>query len=554
MKVAMMAFIPVLLTSIIITGFTYTQIKKIGETEIQNFEEQMMASKKLELKNYVDTAYSSIESVYNDTSLSTEEAQKRAAEIMMSLYYGTDGYFFMTDYEGVITAHRVSPDLIGKNLYNFKDKQGTQLFKELIDAARDKTGYVTYVWYKESKDTEVEKLSYAVALDKWQWIIGTGFYIDDIQDAVAEKQADLSTTIKKTVSIILIVSALILIGIIIVSIFLTNILTKSIVLANEFLKEISEGEGDLTKELPVTSKDEVGMLATHFNTFIGKLNEIISIVKNGSANVAAASTELASATEELSVTIQDQATQVNSVASATEEISVTSSEVMNSIGEANTETANAESLTVTGREKLVSSVNEVMGIKDKVETLGVTIGNLATSSEEIGNIINVINDIADQTNLLALNAAIEAARAGEHGRGFAVVADEVRKLAERTQGATKEIENIIVSLQQETGNATKDMQEATTKVMDGAEAIKDTESVFEQIVASVEGINRTNGMINGSIEEQVSAITNINDNAQVISAGIEQSSTALHQVSRTVSDLQQQADELHLLVEKFKTK
>ncbi len=184
---------------------------------------------------------------------------------------------------------------------------------------------------------------------------------------MALKQATLNAQISKLLIIVSVVCVIVVIGIVLLSLFLSGMLTKSIILANAFLKEVAEGEGDLTKALPVLSKDEVGMMATNFNTFIDKLNDIISIVKQGSESVASGSTELASATEELSVTMQDQASQITSVASATEEISVSSTEVMHALSEANEQTANADNLTVEGKKKLLSSVEEVMAIKDKVE-------------------------------------------------------------------------------------------------------------------------------------------------------------------------------------------
>lgn len=552
-KVIMLAALPVIITTIAMTAFFYFQINSLGNAQIASYEKNMIESKKNELKNYLDLAFSSIKVYYDETDSNQSLVQNMSVDILQKLRYGSDGYFFATDYNGVVTAHGVKPELIGKNLYEFKDKEGNQLFKELIDAAKKGGGYVEYVWPKGSDGEIAPKLSYAMQLKNWDWMLGTGFYIDDVEDAVAVKKAELASRTTKVIATVLVAGLIIIIGVVLISLFLSGMITKGIIQANTFLKEVSEGEGDLTKQLPVNSTDEVGLMSTHFNVFINKLNDIISVVKEGSQSVASGSTELASATEELSVTMHDQASQITSVASATEQISVSSTEVLQALQEANHQTATADKLTTEGKDKLLVSVNEVMAIKERVEKLGATIGNLSTSSEEIGNIISVINDIADQTNLLALNAAIEAARAGEHGRGFAVVADEVRKLAERTQSATKEIESIIFSLQNETKAANNDMKEATQKVVAGAETIKETEHIFEQIVTSVEAIHTTNDIITGSIEEQVTAINNINDNAQVISSGIEQSSVAVHQISKTVVDLQQQADDLHTLVDKFKT-
>jgi len=334
---------------------------------------------------------------------------------------------------------------------------------------------------------------------------------------------------------------------------LGSVIVKSIKQTVTMLKDISEGEGDLTKKLPVTSQDEVGDLARHFNAFVNKLRDIINTVKQNSESIASGNAELASTSDKLAQNFQEQTMQLTAVASATEEMSTSAAEVVHSVQDVTEKAEQANSFIHDGREMLLDAVSSVMSIKGEVENLGTTIGQLSNSSEEIGNILNVINDIADQTNLLALNAAIEAARAGEHGRGFAVVADEVRKLAERSQKAIKEIEGIIVNLQKESAVASDNMQEASKKVEAGVVVIRNTESMFENIVSSVDTITNASRHIETAVSEQVQAIHNINGNTQVLSNGIEQSNLSVTEVSNTVGDLQKQTEDLSMLVRRFRT-
>lgn len=191
-------------------------------------------------------------------------------------------------------------------------------------------------------------------------------------------------------------------------------------------------------------------------------------------------------------------------------------------------------------------------IKRDTVSLSETINHLSESSEQISNILGVINDIANQTNLLALNAAIEAARAGEAGRGFAVVADEVRKLAERTQHATKEIEDIINGLLRDSEEAKVAMDKSVTSVHDGTTNITGVATEIKRAVENVTLLYTAMRPVAESVSEQYVTIQSVVDNAQVIAAGIEESNAAVNEINNTVSHIQQRTDNLKLLIEQFK--
>ncbi len=194
----------------------------------------------------------------------------------------------------------------------------------------------------------------------------------------------------------------------------------------------------------------------------------------------------------------------------------------------------------------------MLDINTKTTHLSDTINKLLESSSQIGEILTVINDIADQTNLLALNAAIEAARAGEAGRGFAVVADEVRKLAERTTKATSEIENIISTLQNESERASQEMSSASISVTNGVEVIETTTTSFSKVVNGVSNVANTTYQLMEGFNIQHQTVQNVNDKTQVIASGIEESNAAVNEISITVDHLQERTEALKRLVGQFK--
>jgi len=552
-KILLLVLIPLLTVTCIVLFTVYRDVTKTTEEQIIQAREKMLNGKKEELKNNVDIALTAMQPLVNHKELTPERAQMMAKAILESIRFAGDGYIFTYTFDG--TALTVGPNkaVVGKNLMETKDANGVYFVRDMLDKAKlDGGGYVEYIWLKPSAGKDMPKLSYATEIKEWHWMIGTGVYIDDIDVALEKLKEESNARIKSMLLSIFGLSVVALVITVVITTVMVGRMTKGIQTAADVLRDIASGEGDLTKQLPVTSEDEIGQLSKYFNQFINKLRGIVSTVQENAHSVASGSTELAAATEELSMTMGDQASQVTGVASATEEMSASSTLINENLDASLRVAQETAKNTMDGSKMLKKAVDEIQQIKNKVDELGSTVRSLADSSQEITAILNVISDIADQTNLLALNAAIEAARAGEHGRGFAVVADEVRKLAERTQSATGEISSIIGNLQKESNRASDDMGVALVQVDSGVKTMMTTSTFFDKIVASVDDMSNMNSVIETSIKEQVQAIENINDNAQTISAGIEQSTHALAEITRTVSDLEKQSENLMVLMGQFK--
>ncbi|WP_277657088.1 methyl-accepting chemotaxis protein [Seleniivibrio woodruffii] len=552
MKISLLVLLPVMIATLTVGISNILSIKNESALELEQTRERLMAEKKNELKQLVDLFLSAANTILKDPDLTEEEAAKRVQYLAYSINFGSDGYYFLYQPDGVLIANPMTPELEGKNRIDVKDDEGVPFIRQMIEEAQKGSGYVPYKKLKKSKNAIMPKLSYAAMIPELNWMVGTGFYIDDVDDKLAAIQAESAERVNRLIIWTVVISAASAVLSVLLAGFLLRSVINNIKNVGEVLGEISSGEGDLTKQLPVNSQDEVGRLSVYFNTFLMKLKEIISSIQSSSQSVASGSVELASATEELSVTIRDQAAQISGVAAATEQISISSEQIAVNLSNNVKLADKTEKNTEEGSRMLQKAVDEVVVIKSRVDELGQAIGRLADSSQEINVILNVISDIADQTNLLALNAAIEAARAGEHGRGFAVVADEVRKLAERTQSATGEISVIVENFRKESMKASGDMGTALKHVDSGVDTMKSISSFFDEIVASVKAMNDMNGVIETSIREQLSAISGINDNTQTISAGIEQSSNALHEISRTVNDLEMQSNDMMVMVGKFR--
>ncbi len=321
-----------------------------------------------------------------------------------------------------------------------------------------------------------------------------------------------------------------------------------------FQKQITSAaeSKDLTVRIASKTDDELGQIAKGVNIFIESMESVIKEVRDSVEEVASANNQLAATMEELSTTFDSQAHQVSEMVDGMGQVSNISKNTSDAL-ETNMQFLETTADNTRKEAENLDRVSSDMGdIERDTISLSETIRHLSDSSAQIGNILNVINDIANQTNLLALNAAIEAARAGEAGRGFAVVADEVRKLAERTQHAIGEVETIINELSRDSENASNAMNKSVTSVQEGAGNIQSVTGEIKRAVEDVTNLYTDMKPISQSVSDQYVTIQSVVDNAQVVAAGIEESNAAVNEVNNTVSHLQQRTERLKSLIEQFK--
>jgi methyl-accepting chemotaxis protein len=317
-------------------------------------------------------------------------------------------------------------------------------------------------------------------------------------------------------------------------------------------------EGDFTAvDLDVKSKDEAGTLAAALNK---TKNDLSHLLNTAMGSVASTATQVASASEELSATVREitrrldeQAKKSTQVATAATEMSQTVVDIAKNASNIAMSAIDTLKIAETGERVVSQTVNEVQVISTTVSESASRITTLGERSKQIFEIVDVIKDIADQTNLLALNAAIEAARAGEQGRGFAVVADEVRKLAEKTSKATAEVGEMIGAIQDETNKAVQAMTESQTRVEKGVSLSAEAGDALHKILVSVQGLQSMVQQIASATEEMSTVSDTISSDIEVVANVSKETSSSAGEIEGASNNLARLSADLQEVTRKFKT-
>jgi methyl-accepting chemotaxis protein len=334
--------------------------------------------------------------------------------------------------------------------------------------------------------------------------------------------------------------------------FFKKAIIRHILAFGDIVHELAGSQGDLDKTIPVTSNDEIGTLAAGINSLINKIRNIVGDMARDADDLSSAACQLSSSSESMAAGIQQAVDQTHAVATASEEMAATSSEIAHNCTAAADGSRKASELAASGTDIVARSVNVMNRITCRVKESAETIERLGARSDQIGEIIGTIEDIADQTNLLALNAAIEAARAGEQGRGFAVVADEVRALAERTTKATREIGVMIKSIQDETKKAVDAMGQGVKDVEEGTLEAAKSGNALNEILEQINSVSMQVNMIATAAEEQTATTSEISNSIQQFTEVIHESAKGANDAASAAGQLSRLAEELQKMVSQFK--
>ncbi|WP_430817118.1 methyl-accepting chemotaxis protein [Carboxylicivirga sp. RSCT41] len=471
--------------------------------------EQMLRNNFDELvKQEVQTVISLLEEVnaqIEKDSISYEEGIVLAANLVRELKYGQDGYFWVDTKEGINVVLLGREDVEGKSRWDLQDEKGNYLIQNIIKAATAGDGYSEYWFARPGETVASPKRSYAAYFEPFNWVVGTGNYIDDIDKAIlAESEVKMSQMRSSIITSALITFLVLLVfaGLIIFvgRRFATNIITLS-----KTTEEIANG--NLMVDIEKTQNDEIGTLQESLVKTVNKLKQIMGEIIDGSGNVLAASEQMAQSAEHISNGATSQA-------ASTEEISSSIEEMVSNI-QSNANNATRTEVTAGKAEKGINELQET--VKKNLEAM-----------QSITSKVAVIKEIAVQTNLLALNASVEAARAGEAGRGFSVVAGEVRKLSEVTQAAAGDIDELSVNSLEIAEKSWQAMEELLPEIANIIQMIR-------EILASSKEQEAGANHINGAIQSLVSITSEYSASSEEMASSSEELSRQSEMLNETIA-------------------
>ncbi len=574
------------LTTLCVSAVFIVNLKAESERQVAAVKQTMIQDVERELKIETETAISIIKQVYDRQQkgeLTEEQAKKQAADLVRDLRYDNGkGYFWVDTYDGVNVV-LLGRDTEGKSRIHLTDPSGKQFIKEMIDNGRkDGGGYTDLMFAKPNETTPLPKRNYTATFEPYKWVLGTGVWIDYIDSRVAEEQAAADEAFKSTLMNTLIINIVLLAIFSAMGMWAAKSVVGPLHIVTEHLGVMATGDlrEDTSLEEVFHRTDEIGEMSRALHKVQTEVSSMMKQIIESSQQVASSCQQLTNSSEqsaEVSGSVaesivnvagacSEQFTEVENASTNIESLSQSMERFKKTIEHAGRVVGEAKGQADSGEKAVTGAVKQMELIEQSVSQSAQVIEELGRESDKIGAIVDAISQIAEQTNLLALNAAIEAARAGEHGRGFAVVADEVRKLAEQSSSSAGEISSLIGSIQDKARNAVSVMQDGVSQVQNGVGAVNGAGSSFKDIAGMVEQVvDETAEMENtvASLAKNASTIAdainkisemsrNVASEAETVSAATEEQTATMNEIASASRRLTEMAEGMESSVERFK--
>ncbi len=524
----------------VISVISIVNIISRGDERISAYRATLVSERRQQIKGYVDMAVRVLEKMPPD----------EAIKVSKNMRYGQTGYLWINDFKNIMISHP-DPRLEGKDQSDLRDPNGVYILREITRICREKgEGYVDYMWKMPGQEEMKPKISYAKAIPSRNWIIGTGVYMDDINTAVVKEQNAIKREVSKSI-IQYVAITLALLALLQAAAFL---MVKRFISGpiEEISNTLKNFKNDLTVAVSVTSNDEVGELASWFNEHIKGLNQVIGKVSCITERICSHAGAIALTMDQQSGFSTQLSSSVVEISSTMEEFSSTASQIAQhsqSVVERADKTLDDTKIGAAEVENLNFKIND---ISHNIQTNLGEIVELGRKSKEINKVMEIINNIANQTKLIAFNAALEAASAGESGKRFGVVAVEIRRLADSVVESTSEIEGKITEILDSVNRLVMSSEKSFLLIQEGQEYASHTVAM---LIESVDGVDETASaarQISLSTQQQQIASSQVVLALKDIDQGVRFATDSIHETNSATDELLGLSEQLRTLVHTFK--